>query len=266
MGEAKRRQKRLQKMQADQPWCIYCGGGALGTSVDHMPPITVCDLRQRPSGLEFLACQECHDGTRKDDQIAGIICRVFPDPPTEAARTEVRTLMRGLSNNQPDIIREWQPTPAQLRFGAEVGRAQFEGAGALNIGEKTHRAILRFGARAAAALHFAATGKIVPKGGAIWSTWHTNERLIKGDFPAEFADMLPPHTTLGAGTKRSLEGQFDYSSNVGSDGLVSVHQITFRLAFAIQAAVSMQAETFNKIEDANPQHIFRPGFLKGSRL
>lgn len=265
MGDAKRREKRLTKMQMEQPWCIYCGGTTLGTSVDHMPPITVCDLRQRPAGLEFLACSECHEGTRKDDQVAGFICRVFPDPASEAARAEVRALLKGLKNNQPDIMREWEPTPAQRRFGSEMGGALWARTGALNIGEKTHAALLRFSARAAAALHFAATGRIVPKGGAIWSTWHTNERLIKGDFPAEFADMLPPHTTLGAGTRKSLDGQFEYSTNVSSDGLVSMHMITFRLSFAIQAAVSVDAANFEKIAAEKPEYVFRPGFLKNAQ-
>lgn len=172
--------------------------------------------------------------------------------------------MRGLKNNQPDVVKEWEPTPAQRRFGSETGGAFWAGTGALNIGEKTHAAMLRFGARAAAALHFAATGQIVPAGGAIWSTWHTNERLINGDFPADFVDMLPQQTTLGAGTRKSLEGQFDYSTRVTDDRLMSAHMITFRLSFAIQAAVSTEADNFNRIATEKPQYVFRPGFLKST--
>ncbi len=106
MGEAKRRMKRLQRMQNDHPWCIYCGGTTHGTSIDHMPPITVCDLRLRPAGLEFLACNDCHEGTRKLDQIAGVICRSFLDATTEKAREEIKALMSGLANNQPEILFE----------------------------------------------------------------------------------------------------------------------------------------------------------------
>lgn len=132
----------------------------------------------------------------------------------------------------------------------------------LNVGDKTHAAMLKFGARAAAALHFEATKEIVPPGGGIWVSWHTNERIIKGDFPSDFADMLPPHTTLGAGTKRALEGQFEYSSRPTDDGLMSAHMIAFRLSFAIQAAVATDVGSFAKVEATKPQLIFCPGFLK----
>jgi hypothetical protein len=64
-------------MQSEQPWCVYCGKTSLGTSTDHMPPITVFDQRQRHKGLEFLACDDCHAGTRPLDQIAGFLCRLY---------------------------------------------------------------------------------------------------------------------------------------------------------------------------------------------
>lgn len=169
--------------------------------------------------------------------------------------------MKGLANNQFEILQEWRPTEEQRRFAYNAS-GEFRRGGALNVGEKTHAAMLRFGARAAAALHFATTGQIVPVGGGIWSTWYTNERIIKGDFPSDFADVLPPHTTLGAGTKRALEGQFDYASTKTENGSMSVHMMTFRLSFAIQAAVVRDMETFRKIESNKPQLIFRPGFLK----
>jgi hypothetical protein len=66
-------------MLAEQPWCIYCGGATPGSSVDHMPPIAVCDDKLRPVGMEFIACKKCHDGSRKPDQVAGLsissLCR-----------------------------------------------------------------------------------------------------------------------------------------------------------------------------------------------
>lgn len=261
MGDAKRRQRRLLRMQQEQPWCIYCGGTTMGTSIDHMPPITICDLRLRPAGLEFMACRDCHDGTRKLDQIAGVLCRSFPDPTTEKTKVEVGALMNGLANNHPDILKEWRPSGEQRRF-AYNAPGIFKGGGALNVGEKTHLAMLKFGARAAAALHFEVAKEIVPPGGGIWATWYSNERLIKGDYPADFADMLPPHTTLFAG-RNSLAGQFEYSSRATDDIRMSAHMMTFRLSFAVHAAVAMDIASFEKIESSKPQLVFRPGFLQG---
>jgi hypothetical protein len=42
---------------------------------------------------------------------------------------------------------------------------------------------MQFGARAALALHYHLTANIVPKTGLVWVVWHTNERLVMGDFP-----------------------------------------------------------------------------------
>ncbi|UYN96575.1 MAG: hypothetical protein KIT25_06480 [Enhydrobacter sp.] len=261
MGEAKRRRTRLQRMLAEQPWCIYCGGSTPGSSVDHMPPIAICDLRQRPPGLEFVACADCHEATRRLDQVAAVLCRAFPDPTSEDARREVQALMRGLANNQPDILFEWRASAIQRRIAYEAP-GQFKRGGALNIGDKTHMMMLTFAARTAAALHFQVTQRIVPSSGGIWATWHTNERLIKGDFPEHFAEMLPPHTTLGAGLRKSLAGQFDYSSRVTDDGLMSAHMATFRLSFAIQAAVATDIASFAHVQSTRPALVFRPGFLK----
>src|SRR5258708_17160625 len=82
MGEASRNKRRI--LQA-QPCCIYCGGVNKATTIDHMPPITIFDQRRRPDGLKFSACEPCNSGCRPAEQIIGLISRVSPDPPDEAA-------------------------------------------------------------------------------------------------------------------------------------------------------------------------------------
>ncbi len=107
MGQAQQRKSRLARMLAEQPCCVYCGGERPGSSVDHMPPIGVCDDRLRPVGMEFIACKECHDGTRKPDQVAGLFsesvsqldltdraradCKDFCRSPQQPARSVQRT-------------------------------------------------------------------------------------------------------------------------------------------------------------------------------
>ena len=61
----------------------------------------------------------------------------------------------------------------------------------------------RSSVRAALALHHHLTANIVPKTRLVWVVWHTNERLITGDFPEAFAGHLSPHQTLRAGRRRS---------------------------------------------------------------
>jgi hypothetical protein len=261
MGQAQQRKSRLTRMLAEQPWCIYCGGETPGSSVDHMPPIAVCDDRLRPVGMEFIACKECHDGTRKTDQVAGLFCRVYPNSTSPTARQEIAKIFAGLRNNQPEVFNELRPTRRQLQFVRSATGVMADGGGAFNVGDNTNERIMQFGARAALALHYHLTGNIVPKTGLVWVVWHTNEQLIMGDFPEAFAAYLPPHQTLRAG-HNTLEGQFDFSSRITDDNRMSAHMMTFRLSFAIQAAVALDAADFAASRAKKPELFFEPGFLR----
>src|SRR5262249_6012766 len=104
MGEGARRNRTLlDQLRAEQPYCIYCGGGTLGDSVDHMPPRTIFDLRHRPKGLEFLACSACNTGGKKAEQIAGFLSRLlYPTPRTGKVDLELRKIFKQMINNHRD--------------------------------------------------------------------------------------------------------------------------------------------------------------------
>ena len=116
MGQARGRLTFLQRKLAEQPWCIYCGGTTAGTSLDHMPPIGVCDDRQRPPGMEFVACAKCHDGTRKADQIAGLMCRTFPNTVSPTAKQEMAKIFAGVRNTQTAVFKELAPSMHEVLF------------------------------------------------------------------------------------------------------------------------------------------------------
>lgn len=261
MGEAQQRKSRLKRKLAEQPWCIYCGGETPGSSVDHMPPIAVCEDKQRPVGVEFVACEECHEGTRKPDQVAGLFCRVYPNSTSPTGRAQIAKSFAGVRNNQPEVFNELQPTREQLRVAQSATGIMSDGGGALNVGVNTHRRIVQFGARAAFALHYHLTGTIVPKTGLVWVVWQTNERLIRGDMPDPFDGHLPPHQTLKAG-RNTLDGQFDFSSRATDDNRMSAHMMSFRLSFAIQAAVALDGADFAATRAKKPELFFEPGFLR----
>jgi hypothetical protein len=263
MRQARYRRTLTQKKLAEQPWCIYCGGATPGTSLDHMPPIIICDDKLRPAGMEFAACKACHEGTRGLDQVAGLLCRLYPNSPSPASVQQITDLLRGIRNNHPTVYAELKPSPRQLAVARQALGVMKDGAAAFNIGDNTHGMMLRFGARAAMALHHHLTGEIVPEAGGVWSTWHTNERLITGDFPSDFADMLPPSRTLRAG-RNTLEGQFDFASRVTDDNQMSAHMLTFRLSFAVQAVVARNISALDRVQKRFPQLIFKTGFLKAT--
>jgi hypothetical protein len=231
-------------------------------SLDHMPPIAMFDNRHRPDGLVFLTCDDCHKGTRRADQVAGFLCRVYPDAKTRSAKLELRKIIRGIRNNAPEIALEWMPSARQRELAHRAGGAFADGgAGALNMGPKTNALMLRFAARAALALHYHRCNEIVPMKGGAFVRWYTNESLITGNYPDDFASMLPLPQSLQQSTKTQT-GQFDYSSNATSEKDVSVHQMTFRLSLSFQAWVAKDAKVFERVEKLRPENLFRPGFLR----
>ena len=77
MGEAKFRRGRLKdRLLVPGALCTYWGGRAAAETIDHMPPITIFDGRQRPAGLEFPSCSACNSGSRAAEQVIGLISRV----------------------------------------------------------------------------------------------------------------------------------------------------------------------------------------------
>lgn len=259
MGQAKR---RLERMRREQPWCIYCGGEAIGTSVDHMPPITMFDRRQRPKGLEFLACDDCHAGTRPLDQIAGALCRFYVQGNFGVALEEFQEAMAGVRNNFPDIIEEWQPLgegdhPIVTEAKARLPLTKF----ALTSGPKTAALLSRFAARAAFALHVEACGRVVPKSGGAVVRWFTNAEFALHDEPSEITAILGTSQTLAQGTK-SVRDQFEYASRLLTDRPASLHKAKFRTSFSLHALVDEDANELSKSLGPSGFEIVHPGFLK----
>lgn len=80
MGQAKDKMSRLERIRQHQPFCVYCGGTTPIETIEHIPPISMFDLRRRPKGLEFGACYACNHGSRHDDIALAVVSRSFPDP------------------------------------------------------------------------------------------------------------------------------------------------------------------------------------------
>src|SRR5262249_17535445 len=113
MGEGSRRRRVMAEQLKAQPWCIYCGGVNPAPTIDHMPPTVIFDRRHRPRGLEFSACEDCNFGSRLAEQVVGLISRMYPNPPDETARQDLKRLMREVGNNHPGLFEEMVPTEAQ---------------------------------------------------------------------------------------------------------------------------------------------------------
>jgi hypothetical protein len=238
-----------------QPWCIYCGGVNEATTTDHMPPITIFEQRRRPRGLEFSACEPCNSGGRVAEKIVGLVSRMYPDPANDAGREELKRLYREFASHHPDLLREMWPTDDQLQLEANLPA----GTHVLNArGPLLNKAMNRFAAKLALALHFKMTGAIASTAAAVGGRWYSNHQAYTGAIP----DVLLKAVRDAAGTlvqgKWNVGEQFAYAGAHTPSGKQSLFVARFREAFAVAGMV---------YDDLEPPEVegflvVRPGFLR----
>src|ERR1700730_15593518 len=107
-----RARKRAHGVILEQcPFCVYCGGSILATTVDHVPPIGMFRSRRRPKGLEFASCLPCNGGTRLADLVAALLCRAYPDSNGANEKEELERLLSSVNNNVPGLLQEMRIGP-----------------------------------------------------------------------------------------------------------------------------------------------------------
>jgi hypothetical protein len=172
--------------------------------------------------------------------------------------------LRGLSalrNNAPEVMAELLPSQEQRERLQRSGLFP-PGFHPMNAGGPlVNRAVGRFGAKLALALHYRITARIVPTSGGVALRWYTNWDHATQRFPADVAANLGPPSTLQQGSK-SVEGQFAYASQAATDAPMSAHLATLRYSIAIIAFVAHDVADLNVAEAE--QQVWRPGFLRQS--
>jgi hypothetical protein len=221
MGEASGRRKRMKALLQAQPWCIYCGGVHPATTIDHMPPVVIFDNRQRPSGLEFPACEACNSGSKLSEQVVGLVSRMYPEPPNEGARQETKRLMREVESNHPGLLAEMRPTSGQLaQFHRQHGDLP-AGTAPLNArGPLLTNAMNSFAAKFALAIHFEMTKVVVSPSGVIAARWYPNHQVYRGGIPDILLRLVGDPGTLVQGRK-NVGSQFLYAGAYTPDKKLS---------------------------------------------
>lgn len=228
---------RHQRLKAAHPHCIFCGGTALMTSVEHMPPRILFDGKQRPKGLEFPSCQPCQNSTRREEQAIAMFARIFPDAPTERGRREYQKLVREVGRNHPGLLAEMNVD--QLAMLGQMGEAanRLPTWNFISTGGPIARNIIRkFANKLALALHFEETKQIVPRGAGIFSMHYTNVTAIVDGMPVEVMERLGNEKALVMGRQHTGRA-FSYQSARFSDEDTTIHMAYFRQSFALLLVV-----------------------------
>src|ERR1700736_2228652 len=115
MGEAKRKSQTRAAILAAEPRCIYCPGPA--ATLEHMPPRGMFRERQRPSGMEYAACDACNEATRGSDAVAALMARIHPQNRDGSWQAqEMRRLVSAIEAYAPGV-REEMSLPSKVTHG-----------------------------------------------------------------------------------------------------------------------------------------------------
>jgi hypothetical protein len=224
------------QLKRDNPFCIFCGGTAPTTSVEHMPSRGLFELKQRPMGLEFASCQGCQDSTRREELAIAMFSRNYPDPPSREARKENRKIIRETGRRFPGLFQEMHID--QLAVLRELGEAakNLPTWNFIGMGPIAKAIIQKFGRKLAIALHFELTKEIVPLGAGLIVYPYSNYQAIIEGMPTELMEALGAEKALVMGQQHSW-GTFSYQSAKLSDQPTSIHMAYFRQSFALMLAV-----------------------------
>lgn len=252
MGEHK---TVLQRLLAKHPHCAYCGGSVPAVSRDHCPPIAFFDNYQRPAGLEFPACKECHEGTRQMDLVAAMLSRFLAGEETPASMADSKKLIRGFINNHPDLamIFDLSESKSQMLEGREVYPVPIRDP------DRLAHVLDGFAARLGLALFHEQYGHAAPPESRIATKWYSNANLFAGDYPEELLKAIGNPKTLVAG-KHAVPHQFRYWSAAPDDTTFGMFA-AFRESFAVLAIIKAGDEPLPEGDN-----FLQPGFLKGFKV
>jgi hypothetical protein len=216
------------------------------------------DNRQWPQGYEFPACQRCNRVSRHDEQIIGLLSRIYPEPATKEMDREFDERLRAVADNYPGLLEEMMPKAGQVANNLSEYRIPSVGGAPVAFlsvsGPIVSAGVTNFGRKLFLALSYKHTGRILPMDGGIAIRWYSNLQIENDEIPEELAPLVSGFPSL----KRSnmdLSDQFFYRFGVTDDLKASVYLTFFRRSFAILGYVNAVA-----LDICLPEHaiILRP--------
>lgn len=256
MGQARNKRRTYSDLLMKSPFCIFCGGNTPATTVDHIPAAVMLDGKQRPKGLEFPACQTCNNGAKHADLVAAWVGRMFPDAQKDAHKEEVKKLLRSIKSNIPGLLEEMSMGRGAEKLAMRKMPTDVDG-GLLRIGPLVHEYMQVFSLKLGLALHNEVSGKIQPETGGIAVRWFSNYEKFTGDFPDELANSLGPSKTLVAG-RSQVSDQFQYAWRIAEDKEFGIYFASFRMSFAVFAAVATDPKIITHPEGVNGFKVYTP--------
>jgi hypothetical protein len=232
VGSKERHNKQFIR---EHPFCCFCGGLTPTAEIDHVPPRVLFDNRQWPQGYDFPACVPCNRASRHDEQIVGLLSRIYPGPTSKKQEAEFDERLRAVADNYPGLLEEMMPTAEQVKATVSeyvISSTRPDLAFLSVRGPLVNSAVANFGRKLFLALHYKHTGSILPKNGGVAILWFSNLQIQNNEIPKELAPLVSGFPDLKR-SNMNLSDQFFYRFGFTEDLMASVFLTFFRRTFAI---------------------------------
>lgn len=231
-----------EKFLTLNPYCAFCGGSVLATTIEHCPPKALFQRKMWPVGFMFPACESCNHGSSDQDVLIAMLGRIDPvDDAVGNGDGRVAGLIKNANAQHPGMARKMLPTAIKARrrnraMGIVPGPGQtHQDVAPMTVPDELHEAVCVFAAKLAKAIYFHHAKAIFPSEGTLILNWFTNVELVRhGKYPLFdlFAELRGSALPLHSGGK-SLDDQFQYKLSISSDRGVFVLLASFGTGFGL---------------------------------
>lgn len=238
MGTAKNhRQSFLQA----HPHCVFCGGNAVATTIEHCPPRAMFQNRHWPEGFEFPACSPCNNGTNDHDLLVAMLARMDPFEENGNKDGKLEGIMKMANKQYPGLFSKMFVSPGEARrnnrklgIQPQPGQTHQE-AGGIRLTSEVHEAVCVLAKKLAKGIFYRETQTIFPDNGCLLLNWFTNAELIREgkyvvfDLLKELGGSAPPLQR----SNKYLNDQFEYKITLSPEMNIMILQARFGNSFGL---------------------------------
>jgi hypothetical protein len=246
MGQSKQRRDAIFEKQDT---CIFCGGIAVATTIEHCPPKAMFQNKEWPEGFEFPACPECNNGSSDQDLIVAMLARCGLDDKGDNDG-RLSGLFKMVNKQHPEMIRKMLPSPLEARkMNRDLGITRSAGethqdASAVKVTDEMHAAVGIFASKLAKAVFHTETARVFPAEGKLALNWFTNSELVRDGYYKllKIFEHVPGVLPAIERNRRLLNDQFSYKYTEVSDADMFLLQATFSQSFGLVVVGSVKPE------------------------
>lgn len=214
--------ERTTRFIAEHPFCCFCGGEQLTTTVDHIPPRSCFPKREGPEGFLFPACHACQTAIRLDEQAFGTLVGFLDPSKANYDSAEVRKGLKGLQNNMPELVPSVGLTTNQKRRALrDMGLSKppnlpWSDVHLIALPKAIDPPLHRCARKLAAALYYREKGKPIGRDFLLWTDWAQASDRARMKAVMEVASQSP-FQTIGSRPNIQFGDRFGYRFDLADD-------------------------------------------------